>query len=235
MPLELDWQQIGLRLLCTVLAGAIIGINREEQGRTAGLRTTILVCLAASLSMILANLMIPMTGKTQGSFIQLDVMRLPLGILSGMGFIGAGAIIRRDNLVLGVTTAATLWFVTVMGLCFGSGELALGGATLGIGFLTLTGLKWLEKRMKLERHATLTIELGSQPATEDEIAKPFADAGYKINFSSITYDGDGKIRQIDSEIQWRGPLGDSRPPDFVKRLLERYRFARMEWRILGEV
>src|SRR6185437_6216889 len=119
MPSEIDWQEIALRLFCTVFAGAVIGFNREEHGRTAGLRTTILLCLSASLAMILANLMVNMTGKTSESFIQLDAMRLPLGILTGVGFIGAGAILRRDNLVLGVTTAATLWFVTVMGLCFG--------------------------------------------------------------------------------------------------------------------
>ncbi|HXE41506.1 MAG TPA: MgtC/SapB family protein, partial [Candidatus Baltobacteraceae bacterium] len=142
MPLEIDWQEIAIRLICTVFAGAVIGFNREEHGRTAGLRTVILICLSASLAMILANLIVNMTGKKPDSFVQLDAMRLPLGILTGVGFIGAGAILRRDNLVLGVTTAATLWFVTVLGLCFGSGQIALGFAALGIGFITLTGLKW---------------------------------------------------------------------------------------------
>ena len=66
-----------------------------------------------------------------------DPLRIPLGVLSGMGFIGAGAIIRRENLIIGVTTAATVWFVTIMGLCFGSGQLGLGGvaAAVGLGVL----------------------------------------------------------------------------------------------------
>jgi putative Mg2+ transporter-C (MgtC) family protein len=55
-----------------------------------------------------------------------DLMRLPLGILIGVGFIGGGAILRRDDIVVGVTTAATLWLVTVIGLCLGGGQLALG-------------------------------------------------------------------------------------------------------------
>jgi putative Mg2+ transporter-C (MgtC) family protein len=70
----------------------------------AGLRTTLLVCLAASVAMIQTNLLLMTVGKTQDSFVVMDIMRLPLGILSGMGFIGAGAIVRRDNIVLGVTT-----------------------------------------------------------------------------------------------------------------------------------
>ena len=68
-----------------------------------------LVALAAAISMIQVNLLLPSAGKPSDSFVMLDLMRLPLGVLSGMGFIGAGAIVRRNDLVQGVTTAATLW------------------------------------------------------------------------------------------------------------------------------
>jgi putative Mg2+ transporter-C (MgtC) family protein len=81
-----------------------------------------LVCLAAAIAMIQTNLLLAVKGRTADSFVMLDLMRLPLGILTGMGFIGGGAILRRESLVLGVTTAATLWFVTVIGLCFGVGR-----------------------------------------------------------------------------------------------------------------
>jgi putative Mg2+ transporter-C (MgtC) family protein len=126
MPINPEWSDIAVRLLCTVLAGMLIGLNRGEHGRPAGLRTTLLVALAACLSMIQVNLLLPAAGKPATSFVVLDLMRLPLGILSGIGFIGAGAIVRRDNFVVGVTTAATLWFVTVLGLCFGGGQILLG-------------------------------------------------------------------------------------------------------------
>ena len=82
MPLTLDWSQIALRLGLTVLAGLIIGINRGEHGRPAGMRTTLLVCLAASLSMIAANRLLNTTGKAANSFVVMDPMRLPLGVLS---------------------------------------------------------------------------------------------------------------------------------------------------------
>src|ERR1700679_3120929 len=115
MPVTLEWQQIALRLSLTVIAGLIIGFNRGEHGRPAGMRTTLLVCLAASLSMLQANLLMNSIGKTHDSFVVLDLMRLPLGILSGMGFIGAGTILRKGSLVLGVTPARPLWFVTLGG------------------------------------------------------------------------------------------------------------------------
>src|SRR5579875_930928 len=116
MPLILSWQDIALRLFCTVLAGAVIGVNRSERGRAAGLRTAILVATAGSLSMILANWLLNTNGKPKDSFAVLDLMRLPLGVLSGMGFIGAGAILRRGDVVRGVTTAATMWYVTMLGM-----------------------------------------------------------------------------------------------------------------------
>jgi putative Mg2+ transporter-C (MgtC) family protein len=114
MSTTITWQDIALRLSLAFVAGACIGFNRGEHGRPAGLRTTLLVCLAACIAMLQANLMLGTIGKKPDSFVNFDVMRLPLGILTGVGFIGGGAILRRDNLVLGVTTAATLWFVTVI-------------------------------------------------------------------------------------------------------------------------
>ena len=91
MPLELGWKEIGVRLFLTVLGGALFGLNREEHGRAAGLRTTLLVCLAASLSMIQVNLLLGVAGKAHDSFVVMDLMRLPLGILSGMGLLSEEA------------------------------------------------------------------------------------------------------------------------------------------------
>ena len=134
MPVTLTWSEIAIRLFCAAAASALIGVNRSERGRAAGMRTSMLVGLAACIAMLQVNLLLPLAGRLSDSFVMLDLMRLPLGVLSGIGFIGAGAIVRRDNFVVGVTTAATIWFLTVIGLCFGGGQIALGlvGAALGI-------------------------------------------------------------------------------------------------------
>jgi len=105
--------------------------------------------------MLQANLLLTTNGKTADSFVTLDLMRLPLGILTGMGFIGAGAVLRRDGLVLGVTTASTLWFVTVIGLCFGGGQISLGIVGLLLGLVVLSGLRWVDSNMVQDQHAIL--------------------------------------------------------------------------------
>jgi len=84
MPIVLTWSDITIRLVCAFAAGALIGLNRSEHGRPAGLRTSILVCLAACVAMIQVNLLLPLAGRPSNSFVMNDLMRLPLGILSGM-------------------------------------------------------------------------------------------------------------------------------------------------------
>src|SRR6185312_9227086 len=133
MSLSLTWQAAALRVVLTLAAGALVGINRGERGHAAGLRTTMIVALAACLAMLQVNALLALDGKSSSSFIVMDLMRLPLGILSGMGFIGAGAIVRRGGAIRGVTTAATLWLMTVIGLCFGGGQIALGVVGTGAG------------------------------------------------------------------------------------------------------
>jgi putative Mg2+ transporter-C (MgtC) family protein len=98
MPAELHWTDAALRLALAVLAGAVIGYDRSERGKASGMRTTVLVCLAASVAMIEVNLLLPLAGRKPDSFVMNDLMRFPLGILTGVGFIGGGTILRRDDI-----------------------------------------------------------------------------------------------------------------------------------------
>src|SRR4051812_8645704 len=103
MDVHITAYDIALRLALTLVACAVIGFNRSQRGRTAGLRTTMLVGMAAAAAMIEANILLGSDQEGPAAYIRLDVMRLPLGVLSGIGFIGAGAIVRRHDLVQGVT------------------------------------------------------------------------------------------------------------------------------------
>ena len=101
-------QDVVLRLAVTVVVSLAIGYNRSEHGKTAGMRTTLLVCLAASVAMIQVNILLPTAGRASDSFVMNDLMRLPLGILTGVGLIGGGAILRRRSIIVGVTTQQSL-------------------------------------------------------------------------------------------------------------------------------
>ena len=180
MPLTIDWHDIAARLFFTILAGALIGWNRGEQGHPAGMRTTLLICLAAAVAMIEANALLDTRNRPQDSFAVLDLARYPLGILSGIGFIGAGAILRRGDMVQGVTTAATLWFVTVVGLCFGGGQLGIGIIATIVGFLVLTLLKRVEDYLPIDRHATLDVTIDGDGVVLETLAAGFRERGCRV-------------------------------------------------------
>ena len=228
MSLHVTWTDIALRLLLAILAGGLIGVNRSEQGRPVGLRTTLLVCLAACLAMIEVNLLLSTPGKTPGSFASMDPMRLAHGLLAGMGFIGAGAIIRRGDVVQGVTTAATLWFVTVVGLCFGSGHLILGVVTLLLGFLALWGLKWVEERTLTQRTATIT--LITKGEREEELLTGLTAHGYQIRTLEATYVNRTQRRKLVYQIRWRGRTSGKDAADLVRELASRPGIERIIWR-----
>jgi putative Mg2+ transporter-C (MgtC) family protein len=180
MPVKLTGVDLVVRLACTLIAGAIIGYDRSERSKAAGLRTTVLVCLAASIAMLQMNYLLPLAGRPTDSFVTNDLMRLPLGILTGVGFIGGGAILRRGSLIVGVTTAATLWYVTVVGLCFGGGQMLLGWLATAIGVLVLWGLRWFENFMAVEQHALFALTLEPDGPSESEIRRQLEAAAITI-------------------------------------------------------
>jgi len=227
MPLNPTWEDIALRLLLTLVAGALIGFNREAHGHAAGLRTTMLVCLAASVAMILANMMLTINGKTASSFVQTDVMRLPLGILTGVGFIGGGAILRRGELVAGVTTAATLWLVTVIGLCFGAGDIWLGIAATAISFLVLWALKWVDQKTPRDQRAILSISISDGTIAMEQIRKLSASMNCKIRLRSQTAGKSESLTKVD--VRWRGRPDDDPPMELIDVLQRELQATSIGW------
>lgn len=230
MPLEVTWQDAVLRLALAVSAGAVIGFNREERSKAAGLRTTVLTCLAACLAMLLANLLLSTSGKDPSKFAQIDVMRLPLGILSGIGFIGAGAIVRRGDVVTGVTTAATIWFMTVIGICFGAGAIGLGVGAATLGFLLLWGLRWADLKMARKFRAVFTVCVHREGLAETDLRRRIEETGHEIVFWAVSYEDGAARYQARTELEWRGHAADrGREPEFVKALALDPSVLRAEW------
>ena len=154
MPFELE---ILARLLLAVLLGGFIGYEREHTNRPAGFRTHILVCAGAALVMVTSEYLV-----RRYSISAVDPARLGAQVISGIGFLGAGTIIRDGINVRGLTTAASLWAVSCVGLAAGSGfYLGAVAATILI-FITLIMLKKAERRFsRRSRYRTLIIESGN--------------------------------------------------------------------------
>ncbi len=231
IPLTPGWDDLALRLALAAAAGALIGFDRDERGRPAGLRTTLLVCLAAAVAMVLANLLLPSAQRAAGSSYTFDVMRLPLGILSGMGFLGAGAILRRSDIVIGLTTAATLWMVTVIGLAFGSGAITLGIVATGATLVVLWAMKRVEGLMKRERRASLILVTAEGPSRR-EICEHIAGAGLRITGEAVTYRNEGAdegpVCETQFDVLWHARR-DVEPPDFVRALAQLGGVRKVQW------
>ena len=228
MPLELSWPDMAIRLVCALIAGAIIGFNRGERGKAAGLRTTMLVCLAATVAMLQMNYLLTLAGRSSNSFVMNDLMRLPLGILTGVGFIGGGAILRRGNLVIGVTTAATLWYVTVVGLCFGGGQVLLGWAATALGLFVLWGLKWFEEVMPVQQQAQLAVTADPTGPGESEIRRRLAGGGIEVR--DIALATDGRLRTYTINVRQLRPIPDSTIPSSIEELSRQPGVASLKWR-----
>jgi putative Mg2+ transporter-C (MgtC) family protein len=232
VPLHLDRSTIALRLALSALASAAIGVNRGEEDRPVGLRTTMLVTLAAAISMVQVNLLLPMTGKGNDSFAVMDLMRLPLGILSGMGFIGAGAILRRGGLVKGVTTAATLWFATMMGLCFGGGQIELGLAALALAILVLWPLKWAERWVGHHRRGILSITTDASNLIEQMILPRFVAARFRVGECAVSLSERGKTCTLRCEIRWHDGHSARSPLELARELGSRPDISAVDWQPL---
>jgi putative Mg2+ transporter-C (MgtC) family protein len=229
MQTLLTWPEIAIRLACALAVGALLGVNRSEHGRAAGLRTSMLVCVAACVSMVQVNLLLPLAGRSPNSFVMNDLMRLPLGILSGMGFIGAGAIVRRGNLVTGVTTAATLWFLTVVGLCFGGGQIALGTAAGAIGIAILSVFSRVEDRMKQDRRGNLRLTIIEGGPREEEVRAALGEGGIHVYSVGLSTSRESPERELRCELHWRTRRTDTAIPGPIQRLTSLPGVVRADW------
>ena len=152
--MPLNQKEVILRLILSIVCGGIIGIERESVNRPAGFRTHILVCIGSALTMLVSIFMYDQF-KSQTN---LDPSRIAAQVVSGIGFLGAGTIIREGANVRGLTTAASLWTIASVGLALGSGYYFAAGITTLFTFVTLVSFSWFEKHV-IQRSFIQTISL----------------------------------------------------------------------------
>ncbi len=147
-PWTIDTLHITLRLLLALLLGGVIGFEREQNNRAAGLRTHILVCLGSTLIMLLSMYGFAEFAKLDN--VRLDPARLAAQVISGIGFLGAGTILFTGKSITGLTTAASLWVVAAIGLAVGAGFYYASVLTCALALVSLFFTK--PRRAKIFSH-----------------------------------------------------------------------------------
>ncbi|NBC34549.1 MAG: MgtC/SapB family protein [Alphaproteobacteria bacterium] len=146
-PVDLTLQDIALRLAAAVGFGMLLGLDRELRGKSAGMRTHMLVALGAALT-ALVSLALYEDLLAANPDTRADPLRIIEGVIGGIGFLGAGAIIRGGGNVRGMTSAANIWLCGAIGLACGVGFFRLAGMAFVFTFVILTVLQFFEKLAK---------------------------------------------------------------------------------------
>jgi putative Mg2+ transporter-C (MgtC) family protein len=160
-----------IRILVGTALGAIIGYERDIHGRPAGLRTHALVALASATFMVVSTHLAYYQGYREGDFTEIDGSRIAASVVSGIGFLAGGAILRTGLTIQGLTTAAGLWLVAAIGLCAGGGMYVESATATIVGVAALTILRRFEdKDDRIRRRLLLTLTDGAV-ATDALVSK----------------------------------------------------------------
>ena len=186
-----------LRLALAALLGGAVGIERELREREAGLRTHLLVALGSALFTIVSAYGFHAFLQSGASVVRADPTRIAAQIVTGIGFLGAGAIIRQGLSIRGLTTAATLWVVAAIGMASGAGYYGPAVATTVLTILALWPLRLIAYRM-VERikpeENRLTVEL-----REGQPIGPFLDQVHNVRHFELQEEPDRRVLQLELE------------------------------------
>lgn len=191
----MDWPFTLSALAASVVAGGLIGFEREWRGRAAGFRTHILVCLASALLMLAA--------MSQGDWafralpdenIVTDPTRMAHGVLTGIGFLCAGVIFRSGFSIHGLTTAASLWITSALGLLFGAGLFMLGAVGTAVTALILVGLRLVNRQLPSRVLTDVAVSWRREgPSPQAEVEAALAQHGSEVRHDRIELAEGGAI------------------------------------------
>ena len=195
MHLTADDLEMLLRLIAALIAGALIGYERSYHGRPAGFRTHALVCTASSLLMLVTVYEAHWVRAT-ADLVRLDPTRMAQGIMTGIGFLGAGVIMKDGLSVRGLTTAASIWITAAIGILAGVGFYfpLIVSVLLTIGMLSV--FRWIEVRMPTQAYYHFEVRFArSSEMTESALRALIEGHGFSIANFSYRLDGEGRVRR----------------------------------------
>jgi len=193
-----DWLDVFIRLLVATVAGGIIGLERSYHGRPAGFRTHTLVSVASSLLMLVTLYQGSWFAVALPETVRIDPTRMAQGVMTGIGFLGAGVIMREGLTVRGLTTAASIWITAAIGILAGTGFMSavIMGTVITIG--TLTVFRKIEVLMPVQIYAYHTIVFSREKImSEAEIRELLACHGFSV--ANVSY----QMRNRGEELEYR--------------------------------
>ncbi|MDX9835574.1 MAG: MgtC/SapB family protein [Desulfobulbus sp.] len=189
-----DYIQISVHLVSALVVGGIIGFERSFHGRPAGFRTHTLVCLASSLLMVVTYYQWQWLPGVPLDTVRTDPTRMAQGIMTGIGFLGAGVIYKEGRSVRGLTTSASIWITAAIGILLGVGFYfpALIATFLTVG--TLSVFRWIEARMpaNLYAHHSLTFDRNNV-MQEKEVRTLLKNHGFTVANMSYRTSENGRF------------------------------------------
>ena len=190
------------RLVLAGLLGGLIGLERELKSKPAGLRTTLLICIGAAMFTQLSLFIAAIPG---GGGFRADPARLAAQIIPGIGFIGAGAILHARGRVTGLTTAATLWVVTAIGIAVGAGAYTEAIGTTVMVLITLHLLQRVERMIGTRvSHRRYTAALVPDDDAFERLMERFRHGRLDVKVEKVEKSGD----HLEVTFRVRGPMAD---------------------------
>lgn len=174
------------KLFLAAVLGGLVGLEREVRGRQAGFRTNLLVCLGSALTMVVSAALAEKKWSADGDFsVTVDPGRIAYGVMTGVGFLGAGAILKHESQIRGLTTAAGLWCVAAIGLAVGMSLYALAIVAAGLVVLALWVLDHFEEILPKRHFRHVTVRLPWNASSLADLVGRFEKHGVGVTARSF--------------------------------------------------
>ena len=216
---DADFLNIALRLVAAMAVGGLIGLERSYHGRPAGFRTHSLVCLSTSLLMLVTVYETRWFPEVTQGRITLDPTRMAQGIMTGIGFLGAGTIMREGLSVRGLTTAASIWITAAIGILIGIGFYLPAVIGTVLTLVTLSVFRWIESYIPTWFYAHLVVRFArDQMMSEQEMRRMLADHGFSVANLNYRLDGGAGFFEYRMVIATHRSANASRLKDTLSQL-----------------
>jgi len=218
-----------VKLMAAFVMGGLIGLEREVHGRFAGFRTHILVCVSATLIMIVSERMSNAYAQEFGALsFRLDPGRIAAGIVTGIGFLGAGTILRHENLVRGLTTAACIWLAASLGIAIGAGYIALALGATALALLCLMLLGRMERLFSRDYYNSLTVTAHDSEDLPGSVRRLLESRHFSVRKVQVDRDIPGQLLTLGINVKHR--CREAPGPDITAAVAQIEGVQHVQWK-----